>query len=657
MKKTRKQAVVRAAKAAVVMGMLPLAMQVQALEFQLSEDAKLDVDTTLTYGAQWRVEGRSKNKIGLTAAELNALSDPNQKGTDDYSMGAQKINGDDGDRNFDKGDLVANRVAGISDIQFTYKNVGFFLRPQIYYDSVPFGRTHWSGKYLPENSGKIYPADCPNASATAPDGTPLRTPGSPCFIGSTNNSLAAGEIDSTANFDKKYQNTLGYTARFLDAYAYGSFAIGDRELQVRLGRQSINWGEALMLPGGIGFAINRLDASAATAPGVELKEMFLPTGALYGQMNVTESNTIEAYWQYEFLPSIMTPTGSFFSTADMMDSNAFIADPINTTGLPGSWQGMSRRVDHDPGDANQWGLAFRHLMEDGGEMGFYVVNYTDKFAMPFITNGTAAYFSSKADYDAYRAGLPNDPYTDPADPTATKIGEFGMRYFDDIRLYGLTLNTVFNGVQVGVEYAFRANHPVIPFCSLQGLANGECKDNSYTAIAGQGGLGLDPNDPAHAAMLNNFKNASVYSWANRAEVHTLDIGITYIFQPNAYWDNAILVGELGGFYVGGYDNHDLRFAHLGGFTKYGEGITAQFMPEYKNVMEGVDLTVPFFFNYGIDGSMSTFNYNEHALWTSIGLEAVYLEHWRFATYYNRFSGKHSMWEDRDNVSFNVKYIF
>ncbi|MBK8288550.1 MAG: DUF1302 family protein [Cellvibrionales bacterium] len=86
-------------------------------------------------------------------------------------------------------------------------------------------------------------------------------------------------------------------------------------------------------------------------------------------------------------------------------------------------------------------------------------------------------------------------------------------------------------------------------------------------------------------------------------------------------------------------------------------MSAQFMPEYKNVMEGVDLTIPFFVNYGIDGSLSTFNYNEHNLWWSVGAEALYLEHWRFAAYYNDFSGPNNLWVDRDNVSFNIKYIF
>jgi hypothetical protein len=177
-----------------------------------------------------------------------------------------------------------------------------------------------------------------------------------------------------------------------------------------------------------------------------------------------------------------------------------------------------------------------------------------------------------------------------------------------------------------------------------------CKDTSFYALNGD-------TWPTSLQAAQNTVNSTTFSWPNRAEVHTLNTGITYIFQPNPLWDTATLVAELGSWYIGGYENDDLQFAVLGAFTKYGQGMSAQFMPEYKNVMEGVDLTIPFFVNYGIDGSLSTFNYNEHNLWWSVGAEALYLEHWRFAAYYNDFSGPNNLWVDRDNVSFNIKYIF
>ncbi|HNE27081.1 MAG TPA: DUF1302 family protein, partial [Pseudomonadales bacterium] len=263
---------IRAVKMMLVASLLPLSLQVNALEFQVSDDLKVDVDTTITYGRQWRVDGRDKNLMGGTIDMNKAKA---SAGNIEFKDLVQRMNSDDGTRNYDKWDTVSNRVGILSDINITYQNLGLFLRPQIFYDSVPFGRPNWSGKYL-YNYGY-------NIGANG-----------------SNNQLAANQINSVNHWDDEYKHTMGYKARFLDAYAYGSFDLGGHSLDVRVGRQVITWGEALMLQGGIAFAQNRIDSSASTVPGAELKEVFLPTGAVYGSLAVTDSTVVEAYWQYEW---------------------------------------------------------------------------------------------------------------------------------------------------------------------------------------------------------------------------------------------------------------------------------------------------------------------------------------------------------------------
>lgn len=54
-----------------------------------------------------------------------------------------------------------------------------------------------------------------------------------------------------------------------------------------------------------------------------------------------------------------------------------------------------------------------------------------------------------------------------------------------------------------------------------------------------------------------------------------------MLQPNALWDTATLVGELGGWVVGGYENDDLQFAHLGAFTESGYGIACSLCPSTR----------------------------------------------------------------------------
>jgi len=147
------------------------------------------------------------------------------------------------------------------------------------------------------------------------------------------------------------------------------------------------------------------------------------------------------------------------------------------------------------------------------------------------------------------------------------------------------------------------------------------------------------------------------SWPTDAETFTYNVGMTMVVPPTPLWDTGILVAELGGWYVGGFENKDLKVTDIGGFTQKGYGISAIFLPQYKNVLEGVDLTIPFFVNYTIDGSFSYYAYNEKALWASIGMEAVYLSNLRVGLVYSAFGGANSMWRDRDNISFNMKYTF
>ncbi len=53
-----------------------------------------------------------------------------------------------------------------------------------------------------------------------------------------------------------------------------SFDIGDMPLDVRVGRQVVNWGEATFIQGI--NVLNPIDVSAFRRPGAEIKEGLLP---------------------------------------------------------------------------------------------------------------------------------------------------------------------------------------------------------------------------------------------------------------------------------------------------------------------------------------------------------------------------------------------
>jgi hypothetical protein len=751
---------------------LVLAGSAHALHFEPSEGTTLDLDTTLAFGAAWRTESP---KVAPVWSPYTG--DPSngdnwiQPGNPKFQDLVLQWNSDDGDRNFKKGEMISNRYAITSDMDLRVGKYGLFLRGSIFYDPVYFGSTSWNGKGWDNfygganvdcgsggsavNGYKGSPDGIPDSLGNCNQGNPLgsRYNGVGTYAGpeSINNAMASGDISDPSHFSDKVKAVNGERARFLDAYVYGSFDLGGHTLDLRLGRQAISWGESLLLQGGIGFAQNRIDANAATSPGVELKEIFLPTGTLYGQIDLTETLTMEAYWQYEYLPSELFADGSYWEAQDMLESNVMLVNgqyqqhcmfgtgktfngnvdingqggnnPCDTPIIAGPVGGFNTGFEHylsndnnamyrspdvypaNPSD--QFGLAFRKLLNGGSEAGIYFIQYHDKYPSFWAGNNGAKDSMVFGTNAAILNSLGDNNYTGPTMSSVNVEGfnanDYTIEYKDRIKLIGLTYNTVIDDIQMGFELVYRKNQPLVPSCTQAMLDQGTfnesipdptnpghfitnsaaasnpylsflkgqtfqsaCKDPSAKWLAAQGDYKWDAFNYAGSWASQNPASSSpgvtdagnLLGWPTQAEVFSWNYGVTLVVPPSPLWDTGIFVAELGGWYVGdSYSNQDLKVTSIGGFTKSGDGFSGIFLPQYKNVLEGVDLTIPVFVNYTMNGSFSYFNYNEHALWASIGVEAIYLSNTRFSITYSAFGGRNNMWQDRDNIAIAAKYTF
>jgi len=149
--------------------------------------------------------------------------------------------GASGDRNFDKNDLVNNRFTAMVDMDLQYReDFGLFLRGRGYYDDA----------YDEDTGAKFY------------------------------------EATRDLHRDK---------VEILDAFAYSAFDLGGYDLSLRVGRQVVSWGESLFILGGVSTAQAPLDATAANAPGVELKDIFLPVGQVSVDVGLTDTLTFSTY--------------------------------------------------------------------------------------------------------------------------------------------------------------------------------------------------------------------------------------------------------------------------------------------------------------------------------------------------------------------------
>ena len=335
--------------------LMAVASQAHALSWELDNGVTVDLDTSITYDAQWRQEKQDSTVLGFGGNPLGLVLD-------------------DGNRAFDDGDMTQNRASFSSDLDINYGDGGVFLRARGWYDEV-------------------YDDDGFSAKSFQRDG-----------------------LD-------EHQSEI----ELLDTFVYHTFDIDNRSASVRLGKQVVNWGESLFVYGGISSAQAPLDATKANAPGVELKDIFLPLGQAYVETDLTEKLSLGAYYQYEWDNTRIDAPGTYFGV-DFLGQGS-VGDTVDI-GLP---------VTEARPDDGQYGITLRYLAEElnNTEFAFYYLNYHD--------------FLPAAQWSPAVAGVSGDPLW---------ASQITQQYFEDIKLIGVSFGTVFGDTNVSGEVSYRDGQPV-----------------------------------------------------------------------------------------------------------------------------------------------------------------------------------------------------
>ena len=343
-------------------------------------------------------------------------------GTSDLVDGgsASSYNFDDGTLNFEKGDAYTNVLKANIDLEFTYDNMGAFFRGKAFHDSV------------------IMDSD-----------------------------------PAWKEFNDATKDAAGQGYDLLDAFVWYNFDLGNSPVSARLGRQVVSWGESTFIQGGIN-SINPIDASAARKPGVELKEVLLPVNMAFASVGLTDTLTLEAFYQLEWEKTRIDPCGTFYSTTD------FVADGCSPVilggtagekafldlrqqeidsgiiGLDNRSAPMSERLDDaEPSDDGQFGLALRWYSEDLGdtEFGFYFMNIHSR--VPLISGVSANPYVIDTDAD----GVKDQQWNTSNDAQAFPM--YQISYPEDIKLSGISFSTTTSGGwSVGGEVSLTQDRPI-----------------------------------------------------------------------------------------------------------------------------------------------------------------------------------------------------
>ena len=287
------------------------------------------------------------------------------------------VNGNDGDLNYKAG-VVSNAIKFTSEFDLGYRNFGLFVRGTGFFDA--------------ENE----------------NGTRERTPLSP-----------------------KAKRMVGKDIDLLDAYATGTFELGEVTADLRAGKHVLNWGESTFIQGGVN-AINPFDVSKLRVPGAELREALVAVPLVSTVLEFPVGLSMEGFYQLDWDKTEIDPVGSYFSVTDYVGPGATRAvvpitgSDVTDTGFgfgpltqvidadllgfrtrrpdgsmvaapqprqlafdPG-FLNVLRGPDRNPADSGQWGVAFRYLAEqlNETEFGFYFVNYHSRLPTVSAITGT-----------------------------------------------------------------------------------------------------------------------------------------------------------------------------------------------------------------------------------------------------------------------------
>jgi hypothetical protein len=446
-------AAARGLRRALPLALLAAGGTAQALDFELGP-ITVNGGFTASTGASWRLESPATQFIGKTNVEgqqlLCAADDclsfsgdpaPNQRLVD-AAGGYLILNGDDGNLNYDKGDITYATTRFIPRLTLTWGD--WLLKASVlaYYDPVnqDFDEQHPNTRFQP-------------ASTPRPD----------------------GYVEDFA---------LGYKTREL--FLSGTVQLGEHQLAINVGNQIIRWGEANTLLFSTLNQINPIDATIARMPGFQLSEIPIPSSAVVVSGDLMDNVSAELIWLYGWRPVVVDPPGSFMSTNDIagggdhavLTLGQFSEDPNGEFSLafPASIASSTSvtvpvldSAYGYPDSGDEFGLKLGYFADwllDGTEFGLYYLHYHSR--LPYFSSYASDASCARDSPDIVQATLTCQGFTgifDPLvpgeglEPIPIETSKFFLEYPKDLDMLGASFNTTLGSWAVTGELAY---HPRLP---------------------------------------------------------------------------------------------------------------------------------------------------------------------------------------------------
>ena len=646
-------------------GLLPLlvAVQAQAVEFSFAEDQVTgSVDTTVSYGQLWRVQGQDKNN-------------------DD-------INANDGNRNFDTG-LVSEVFKITTDAEVKYQNYGAFVRGTAFYDTqIMDKRNNFEDSNTPAQPSQNYPRN--------------------------------------SSFTSKTRDKAGNNAEILDAYVYGNWDIAEKPVTARLGKQVFNWGEGIFYRGGVNttnpidaakfrlpgselkevlIPIEAFNFSVGLTDNLSMESFYQfnfketaidPVGTYFSETDLFADGGNTAY--KDFTGTALAASQPALGGASLIQFYNAGAGGLCTGGVAGLCRGPGGKnfnqanvlrvakvgADDNAKNDGQWGTNFKYIAEElnSTEFGAYFVNYHAK--EPAIGASLAGYQGVNVGTLAGSVGATAAGGLATIDILGNTVAT--REYAEDVRMFGTSFNTTLNETSVFGELAYRPNNP-IGISTTNDLVGDLIIQGAQLASNGAGLFGSN-NGQAQIAGTNVRKGDEIHN-SVRVETYNTSLGAIQNFGPAMSFDSLVGVAELASEH---YRGNDLQYTACGAaaaaggartctsryfagrqnssyaegadrdsqINKNAYGYTLLLNGTWNDVFAGVNLSPYAVYKSDFEGNSSqTGNFIEGRQAYTLGLRASYLSSLEAELAYTEFSGagRDNVSRDRDNIGMNVKYSF
>jgi hypothetical protein len=479
------------------------------------------------------------------------------------------INADDGDRAFAAG-LISARTDLTTDLSAQRGDLGFDVSADGWYDPIYFQ---------------------PNANNSP----------------STFNAISVPHNQ----FPAATRDLMGVDAELANAFVQDRFSLFGLPVTVRLGRQTLLWGESLFFASN-GIAAGQAPVDAIKSLGNPLapaRELYLPVTQITTRIELRPGLSLEAYDQFEWRRDRLPAADSYFSTTDILDAGG------ETVLLPGGYR-LYRTADQTPHGIGQFGVALRS-QSDIADLGLYALQYDAKLPVPVFN---------------------------------TDAGTYNLVFPRHIQLLGASFSTYAGDSVVAGEFSVRHNMPLLATGSL----------GPGTADIGGGGIYAGAELPAYpeapeAPFPPSAANTAPYA---TGDIWLAQSSLVAQLRPGRWWQAASLQAEIAANDLLGVNSgHD---AVLPGRTHFAAALRFVFTPQYFQLFPGLDLALPIGLGYtpvgrsSIDATMY-----QGAGDATISATATYRQVWQAAVAFTHFIGGATAQNlaDRDFVSLSISRTF